>query len=179
MKFYTADTHWDHANIIKLCNRPFKSIQEMQEVMINNWNARVGVSDDVYILGDFSFGATIFYEYATKLNGVKHFIVGNHDHEAYKKAQVMTSNTKGIKNIFFHGDIWSVKDDNVRVVLCHYPIYEWEGSFKGAIHFHGHCHGNIGKSFKTNAYDVGVDVWNFTPVTLKEILNGKIDSRKS
>jgi len=164
-KFYTSDLHVDHANIIKLCKRPFKDIREMQEVMVANWNSRVGVSDDVYILGDFSFGATVFAEYCQKLNGIKHFIMGNHDNEAYKK----TRNLK-LDRTYFHGDIYKVKDNNVSVVLCHYPIYEWDGSFRGAIHLHGHCHGNIGRSFKTNAYDVGVDLWNFTPVTLEEIL---------
>jgi len=168
MKLYTADNHWDHARILQLCNRPFKDLKEMQDIIVGNWNSKVTDYDDVYILGDFCFGASTFAEYALKLNGIKHFIRGNHDDEAYKKVQNMN-----LPKCYFHGDIHKVKDNGYRLVLCHYPIYEWEGLYKGAIHIHGHTHSNIGRSFKTNAYDVGVDLWNFVPVTLEEILNFK------
>jgi len=168
MKFYTGDAHWDHNRILQLCNRPFKDLKEMQEVMINNWNSCVSVTDDVYILGDFSFGATIFAEYSQKLNGIKHFIRGNHDAEAYKKVQKMD-----LPKCVYHGDMVELKDNGYKLILCHYPMYEWNGSYKGVIHLHAHCHGNIGRSFKPNAYDVGVDLWNYTPVTLDQILNYK------
>jgi calcineurin-like phosphoesterase family protein len=164
-KFYSSDLHIDHKRIIELCKRPFSSLQEMQTVLVNNWNSKVSESDDVYILGDFSFGASVFAEYAQKLNGIKHFIRGNHDDEAYKKATNMN-----LSKCFYHGDIHKVKDSGYSLVLCHYPMYEWEGYYKGAIHLHGHCHGNIGRNFKDKAYDVGVDLWDFTPVTLEEIL---------
>ena len=77
-----------------------------------------------------------------------------------------------LKRCFFHGDLHEVKDGGQKIVLCHYPMHEWNGGFgKGTLHLHGHTHGNIGKSFKERAWDVGVDVWNFEPVTLEEILN--------
>jgi len=174
MKFYTADPHFDHARIIALCNRPFNDVVEMQETIVERWNAKVTDKDDVYILGDFCFGVTASLEFIGKLNGTKHFITGNHDDKAMKKLISLKNDTvKGspLNRCIFHGDLKSIKDNNTKVVLCHYPIFEWHGSFRGAIHLHGHCHGNIGKSFKKDAWDVGVDVWNFEPVTLEEILN--------
>ncbi len=174
MKLYTADPHFDHANIIKLCKRPFKNINEMQNVLVDKWNAKVSNSDDIYILGDFTFGVSAGIDFIKRLNGTKHFITGNHDHVAMKKLVNMKATSgKGspLDKCFFHGSMLDIKDGNQRISLCHYPVYEWNGSFKGAIHLHGHCHGNIGKSFKPNAYDVGVDLWNFEPVTLEEILN--------
>ncbi len=174
MKYYSADLHLDHVNIIKLCKRPFKTIDEMQDAIVANWNSKVTDSDDIYILGDFTFGASAGIDFIKRLNGTKHFITGNHDSKAMKKLENMKATSgKGspLNKCIFHGSMLDIKDGNHRVALCHYPVYEWNGSFKGAIHLHGHTHGNIGKSFKTNAYDVGVDLWNFEPVTLEEILN--------
>ncbi len=54
MNFYISDLHLGHYNVIKMCNRPFSSVEEMDETLINNWNAAVHDEDDVYILGDFS-----------------------------------------------------------------------------------------------------------------------------
>ena len=176
MKFYTADLHWDHKNIIRLSKRPFESLKDMQDIMWADWNATVSNSDDVYILGDFCFGVTTFIEYIERLNGNLHFIRGNHDTEPFVKIRKMKeSGDKRFRRCFFHEDVHEMKDDGQRVVLCHYPLREWPGYFKKAIHLHGHCHGNIGESFMEGAYDVGVDVWDFKPVTLEEIV-GKFNS---
>lgn len=173
MKFYTADPHFDHANIIKLCKRPFSNVIEMQDTLVNNWNARVTDSDDVYILGDFCFGVSTSLEFIGRLNGTKHFITGNHDREAMKKLSHMKHGNPVLRKCFFHGERKIIKDGGHKIVLDHFPLYEWEGWFKGALHYHGHCHMNIGRSFKERAYDVGVDGWNFAPVTTEEILNFK------
>ena len=52
--YFTADQHFSHAGIIGLCKRPFRSIEEMDEAMIANWNTVVGPDDDVWHLGDFA-----------------------------------------------------------------------------------------------------------------------------
>ena len=175
MKFYTADPHFDHANIINLCKRPFKNVIEMQDTLVDNWNERVSDNDDVYMLGDFCFGVKTFIEYIGRLNGTKHFIRGNHDADAIKKViQMKRSKGSIFDNVFFHGDIHEIKDSGRNIVLCHYPLREWNGAYKGAIHLHGHCHQNIGRSFRDGAYDVGVDGWDFKPVTIKDILNSEI-----
>jgi len=174
MKFYTSDIHADHFNVIKLSHRPFNSIEELQSVIITNWNNKVSDGDDVYILGDSCFKAKTLRDMLPKLNGVKHLLRGNHDYKEINKLEILSKvpeNKKEFKNVFFHGDLHSINDDGRHVVLCHYPIHEWHNSLRGSIHLHGHCHGNIGLNFKENAYEVGVDARNYEPVTLDEILN--------
>lgn len=179
MKFYTADPHFGHGNIIKLSKRPFVDRDDMDTQLINNWNNKVKMSDDVYILGDFCFGVKDFIRYMSQLNGTKHFITGNHDGKAIKQLMNMKHgkdvDKRTLRMCHFHGDIKSVKDGGYDIELCHYPIFEWNRWYRGSIHFHGHCHGNIGTSFRERAYDVGVDCWNYEPVTLEEVLNAKLN----
>lgn len=165
MKFYTADIHIDHANIIKYCNRPFKDVAEMYNTIIERWNKKVRPHDTVYILGDTSFSKKDFKFLMAKLNGVKYVLVGNHD---AKGLQCMN-----LPHVIFCPLIYRIKDHKTNLVLCHYPIHEWPGYYKKALHLHGHTHGTIGASFREGAYDVGMDLWNYEPVTLDEILNRK------
>ena len=79
MIFFTADTHFGHTNILKLCNRPFDSIEEMNEAMISNWNDRVKGTDTVYIVGDMFFRCEDAETVLKRLRGKKRLIVGNHD----------------------------------------------------------------------------------------------------
>jgi len=76
--FFTSDTHFGHKNILKYCNRPFVNVEEMDEVMIERWNGRIGKNDSVYHLGDFSFSSNP-KTYFERLNGKKILIIGNHD----------------------------------------------------------------------------------------------------
>jgi len=168
-KLYTADLHIDHKNIIRLSNRPFHSIDEMKATIIKNWNEEVGDNDIVYILGDICFSVNEFVDLVEVLNGQIHIIKGNHDEEAIKRAM----NGHIISNMVYHRDILLINDDGRDVVLSHYPIFEWAKWFVGAIHLHGHTHSNIGRSFRPRAFDVGVDVWNFKPVTLDKILKSQ------
>ena len=80
MNFFTADPHFGHANIIKYCQRPFANVEEMDRVLTERWNAKIGSDDDVWILGDLTMrsGATAL-NYLRQLNGHKHLILGNHD----------------------------------------------------------------------------------------------------
>jgi len=80
MTYFTADQHFGHANIIKLCNRPFSDVQEMDEALITNWNRRVTNGDTIYIIGDLFFRNSVpAEEYLKRLKGRKHLILGNHD----------------------------------------------------------------------------------------------------
>ena len=80
MTFFTSDQHFGHFNIIRLCSRPFGTVEEMDEALLSKWNAKVKVDDTVYILGDLFFRAAKVEPILKALNGRKHLIVGNHDH---------------------------------------------------------------------------------------------------
>ena len=156
--FFTADHHFGHAGVIRMSGRPFTSVDEMTREMIARWNAVVGPRDEIWHLGDFSF--KMLLEEAQKvfdaLHGRKHLIRGNHD-----KASVAEWPWESVH------DLHEIAVDGRRVVLCHYPMAEWPGYFRDSVHLFGHVHGN---RQVPGAVDVGVDSWDFRPVTLDEIL---------
>src|SRR5690349_6114561 len=80
MQYFSSDWHLGHANIIKYDNRPFKDVEEMNSVIINNHNSIVKPEDEFYFLGDFCMGDHSKAEgYLQRINGKKYFIRGNHD----------------------------------------------------------------------------------------------------
>lgn len=168
-KYYISDLHFHHFNIIKFCNRPFTSIFDMNQTMITNWNNTVKNDDEVYFLGDFSFSKKdIDIENVFNLlNGKKYLILGNHDH----------SPTKRLPWVWVK-DIYEMVDAKDRIVLFHYPMREWNGFYRKTYHLFGHTHGKL----PNTAYscDVGVDSWNYTPVTMAQIkdrLNKEFDGK--
>lgn len=163
MIWFTSDTHFNHTNVIKYCNRPFSSLEEMNEIIIFNWNQLVKPEDTIYHLGDFGFfrkDNTISKEEIFKqLNGQKILILGNHDHN------------NRVKSLPWHSVqtlIESLKYQDKEFVLFHYPIEDWNKKFHGAIHLHGHSHGTCSKM--SNRIDVGVDCWNYAPVSIDTII---------
>lgn len=78
--FFTSDTHFGHANIIRFCKRPFENVEEMNEVLIENWNKVVSDDDTVFHLGDFAFGGSnVWKEIIPRLKGHINLIIGNHE----------------------------------------------------------------------------------------------------
>lgn len=161
--FFTSDTHFGHARLLDLCHRPFASVEEMDWTMVERWNGVVRPGDRVYHLGDFGLSKparlrAIFDELA----GEKHLIVGNHDHSPTRKLPwVSVRDLRQIK--VAHGD------QEIRLVLCHYPLMTWQGVGCGALHLHGHCHGNL-RADDQPRLDVGVDVHDFWPLSLGDVL---------
>ncbi|MCI4660408.1 MAG: metallophosphoesterase family protein [Neomegalonema sp.] len=157
--YFTADTHFGHANIIKLAKRPFRSLQEMDDALVANWNALVQPEDTVYHLGDFCFtGSKVALRYLERLNGEIILIKGNHD----------TKNTAKLPRWQQVHEILEISVEKQRLCLCHYPMLEWPGAFRKSVHLHGHTHGAIDPNARR--CDVGVDVWDYRPVTLAQIL---------
>ena len=177
MIFFTADLHLGHANVIQYCNRPFESADEMDEALIQNWNNTVKPRDEVYILGDFTMGSPAkAHGYLTRLKGRKYFIRGNHD-RFLKGFAPYESDFEWIKE--YH----VLKIEGHRLVLFHYPILEWDQFYRGSIHCFGHVH-NSEKSAERlalltgPAFNVGVDVNDFRPVSLIEILSRSESAKK-
>lgn len=156
--FFTSDTHFGHANIIKLCDRPFTSVEEMDETMIERWNARVGAGDVVFHLGDFALGAKTGRRVFERLNGTKVLIRGNHDDN--DTCRLAWGSCVDYVMQRYEGQAW--------MVLFHYPILEWDGHYRGNIHLHGHQH-NKSPLRDVRRVDVGVDANDFTPWALEEI----------
>lgn len=158
--WFTGDHHWGHANIIKYCNRPFSSVEEMDEVMIQNWNKRVKPKDTVYHLGDFALCKTSeeIEQLANSLNGEIHLILGNHDRHQAKTA----------KSCFrWRGHMKLFKLDKLKITMCHWAMEVWWCSHHGAWMLHGHSHGGI--PMKGMRMDVGVDCWDFRPIAFEEV----------
>ena len=174
--FFTSDTHFGHANIIKYCARPFASTEEMDKVLIENWNKKVPKDGIVYHLGDFAWGSINYWEkIREQLNGEIILIYGNHD-EKYLNNKLMY---KLFKEVTPQKKIWINK---IPIYMNHYPFLCFGGSYKGlgaTWQLFGHVHSNprseegldhkrLVNCFPTQ-YDVGVDNNNFTPISFDEV----------
>lgn len=180
--FYIADLHFGHFNIIRYDNRPFKTIEEMDNALINNWNSVVSDGDTVYILGDISWhNEDETVEIFQQLKGNKVLIKGNHDNIKHnsKLAQCFTSIRDYIELYL---------DKKNKVVMSHYPMPFWNGQFRNTVHLYGHVHNShqwhMCESWIEEArqlqdipmrmYNVGcmMDWMNYIPRTLDEIIEG-------
>lgn len=175
MIFFTADLHLGHANIIKHCNRPFSSVEEMDEYLICMWNSRVRSDDIVYILGDLIFRSTKSPKsYLDRLNGKKHLILGNHDTKWIKKVDL----TKYFTTVEYFLEI---SDGQHQITLCHYPLMSWNQMMRGSYMIHGHIHNSRNGDYfpllqhRTNMLNAGVEINNFQPATFDELIrNNKV-----
>lgn len=174
MIYYTSDLHLGNKNIIKYEDRPWKTVEEMDEALIANWNRRVKPEDNVYVLGDFCLkGATRTIEYLEQLNGHIHLLRGNHDHFMSQKSFEMWKwNSDKGDEVRLQGYYAHIEDNGREVILCHYPILYWDGmDGRRSIHLYGHVHTYRDCSkMAPNSYNVGVDVNNYMPVTLEELM---------
>jgi len=174
MIFFTADTHFCHGNIIQYCTRPFNDVDDMDKEMIGRWNSVVNKDDEIYILGDFLYkgNAKEANEILSKLKGRKYLIKGNHEKYLNKEDFNMEA-FEWVK------DYHVLNIEGVKIILFHYPMLSWDGSYNDSIHLYGHVHNSgirhpdYGEKLKLlgpRAINVGVDVNNFYPVSLQEIL---------
>lgn len=156
--FFTSDTHFSHKNIIEYSNRPFDSVAEMDDVLINNWNKTVPTDGLVYHLGDmfFSMSDSRAGEIIHSLNGQIIQLKGNHD----KQAEKIASKHPESKYKFLRNPYYEISVHGQFIVLCHYPIISWHKANRGSYHLHGHCHANLDYN-EHKLYgpliDVGVD----------------------
>lgn len=131
MNYYISDTHFGHKNVIRFDNRPFSSVDEMDEEIIKRWNDTVKTDDVVYVLGDFSFyKEEKTLEILDRLNGKIVLIKGNHDKISPKIAKKLSGRY----------DYLEIKDNGQKVILSHYPMPFWNGQFRGSVHLFGHVH---------------------------------------
>jgi calcineurin-like phosphoesterase family protein len=165
--FFTADTHFGHANIIRYCNRPFDSPSHMDDVLIANWNSVVGPEDEVYHLGDFALcNLEPCERVLDRLNGKIYLIRGNHE----KTACAVPHRFEWIKD--YH-ELYvpdpSNKGGKQMIVMCHYAMRVWNASHHGAWQLYGHSHGVLADDPTLLSIDVGVDCHGYTPVSLRQV----------
>lgn len=174
MIFYTSDLHLGNANIIEYENRPWKTVEGMDAELIANWNSRVRPNDEVYVLGDFTLRrASEAIKYLECLNGRIHLLRGNHDFfYSQKSFELWKWNSDKGDNVYLEGPYKHLSDDGREIILCHFPILYWDGmDDRGSYHLYGHMHSrpNMQHPHK-DAFNVGVDVNNYYPVTLDELV---------
>lgn len=165
--FFTADTHFSHANIIKYCKRPFNSVTEMDNKLVDNWNAKVGPDDLVYHLGDFCFNPKP-EQYFYRLNGKIRLIRGNHDRDtdnAYDSVIKLGLEEKYLSI----EDVRCVRIEGQEIWLSHYAHRVWPKSHRGTWHLYGHSHGTLPDDPNALSFDCGVDCHNFSPLSFNEV----------
>jgi len=164
MIFFTGCTHFNHPNIIKYCERPYPDIGSMERDMIWKWNKKVSYNDTVYHLGDFGFGSPqllkIFLEH---LNGRKIIIKGNHDHMSLKRMREIGWDDASKKR----RRVWT--DSLGQLDLTHRPIKDMRVLEECDWNIHAHTHQTYVMSWEKRIH-VGVDSWNFEPVSEWELL---------
>ncbi len=178
---FTSDLHLGHANAIK--RRPFESVEEMNETLINNINSVVGEDDELWVLGDFAFRINTdeVRELRRKIKCKHiHLVKGNHDKDY--------TGDKIFESVYTYKEL---KTEYGRFVLFHFPILEWNTGHYGSVHLHGHIHSdglynkeNLGKKYcdrfawghdvknselGLRIYDVGVDANDYKPVSIEQI----------
>lgn len=176
MIYYISDIHFGHRNVIEFDNRPFETIEEMDEILIHRWNERVTDEDDVYIVGDFAYrnGRTADW-YLKRLKGRKHLIIGNHDLTTLRNAKAM--------ELFASVEKMNMVIDNGRMVsLCHYPVAEWNGKRHGGFHVYGHIHCRRDDVYAfmsrfDRALNAGCMINDYRPATLDELIQNNLRFR--
>jgi calcineurin-like phosphoesterase family protein len=156
--YIISDTHFDHANIIKYCGRPFSSVKEMNKTMLNNWNNTVNDNDTVYFLGDLGRKRPEFW--FKQLNGFKIWIKGNHDDLNKRMYNSLIT--------MYNGESF---------MLIHTPEYlniKWKNWI-----IHGHHHSNELERYPfinhlNKTINVSVELINYTPVELGSVLNQRV-----
>lgn len=173
--FFTSDTHFNHKNIIKYCKRPFISVEEHDETLINNWNKVIDKNDIVFHLGDFAFASkTYVNNVLDKLNGKIYLCIGNHDWRRIVKEH---------KDRFIEiSQQFNIKINGQHIILNHYPFLCYSGTYNKdnySWQLFGHVHtspyNNDGLDYKRlellfpTQYDVGVDNNEFKPISFDEV----------
>lgn len=164
--FFTSDYHFNDFGMIEIFNRPFKDGDDMNNKLIHNWNQRVKPKDTVYHIGDFCFHKqkkALYFE--EQLNGKIIHVLGNHD------------KNNSVKSILTHAVLefggYTVLAQHIPPTMClEVPVYV-DFVLSGHVHTlykHIFLEDTRNEKILIPIINVGVDVWNFMPVSMQEII---------
>ena len=185
--WFCSDTHYNHSNICKSTTkwvdaddvtRDFKSLDHMNDTIVNNINSVVGEDDILFHLGDFSFGGfESIEEFRNRIICKNiHLVLGNHDHHIERNKnniqRLFTSVNHYVNLDVRRPNLYKKAEmDKYKIILMHFPIASWDGMKDGAIHLHGHVHlPNHLRVADGKAMDVGVDGNFLEPISLDNVL---------
>lgn len=189
MDYVVSDPHFWHFNSIGFDNRPFETVEEMNQTLIDNWNAVVESDDTVYVLGDMFYrvNADKAESILKELNGNIIYIFGNHE-KLLKSDKRLVDTYFESTHDYLELD-YKYKGKNHKIVLCHYPIPTFNGHYRNnSTLFYGHVHNakeqclsvysqllNFTSSNEPNTHrmlNVGVmmDYMNYTPQSIPYLL---------
>lgn len=169
MNYYISDMHIGHKNALKFDGRPFQSVEEMNETLIVNWNRKVTDEDDVWVLGDFCYRSEKDPAlYLKQLKGKKHLIIGNHD-------KVTVNSSSALSYFESVERLQHIKDREYNVIVCHFPLADWNAKHRGSYHIYGHIHNNKDEVYEfmkrqERALNAGCMINNYEPVTIEELI---------
>lgn len=155
MYWFTSDEHYYHKNILKYSQRPFSSVEEMNEALIQNHNSVVGKGDVTIHAGDFTLKNDkefIYKNIINRLNGTHIFLKGSHDYWL-----------RGSNFL----QIWERKIEDYYVVVCHYALRVWCRSHYNSWMLYGHSHGMLEPVGKQ--WDCGVDNNDYYPISFEQV----------
>ena len=163
MIFFTADSHFGDPHILRQ-RREFATVEAHDALLVARWNAVVGADDEVWHVGDFSANASREHcrEVFAALAGRKRLVRGNHDTNRVLELPWAAPPVESVRFALRH------PEGEVALYLSHYPHRSWPGVWRGSRHLYGHTHGKLPDT--TRSCDVGVDAWDYRPVTLDEVL---------
>ena len=190
--WFTSDQHFNHANVMNFCNRPWSDVKEMNTALTDNWNEVVGEKDVVFVLGDFCWKKDC-WEVKKKLSELKgshiFIVLGNHDNkDQFKKVDKRVEVISDTAMIFISGIDEDKPSREYEFMVSHFPLATWPHFRRGTINLHGHIHSGPRSRSDVDrpgfdlilknglTYDVGVDNNNYYPVEIREILN-KLNKR--
>lgn len=168
--WFFADPHFGHEAIRCYCHRPWSTIKDHDDAILQRYNELVSPRDDVIFLGDFAFRN--HEKYIAKLPGKKTFVFGNHDRMSMEALRNF-SRVIGARHC---PGVVELSVGAFTVTGSHFPMASWNASHYGAWHVHGHCHGRMPEPEHMLRCDVGVDVWDYYPVNF-ELVRRKMTAR--
>lgn len=169
--WFTSDLHFWHKNICKYCNRPYNTVEEMNQGIIDNWNSVVKEDDIVYLLGDMGFcGIEKLRVLMSQLKGHIRLVQGNHDSDKVVNRLIEEELIEEVATLCYITIIGDEECPDQDLTLCHFPMIDWYNKEKGAWMIHGHQHQLPNTPSCSFAHwDVGLDKNQMTPISFEQL----------